>query len=292
MEVALPGAVDKAALSIPVRHFDLEATLDSGQVFHWQRLGNGFAGAIGELPVWMAQTGESVLEVSGPGAPAVAGYLGLDHPVEEIWRSFPIGDAVLGRALAFSPGLRILRQPAWECLATFITSSLKQVAQIRRISLAIRARFGKALNVRGCDVHAYPAPEELAEAGETALRECGMGYRARSLHLAALRLAANEASLDAMAAIESDEELLDELRRFHGVGDKIANCVMLFGFGRLGSFPVDVWIERTLRRHYGKALGEEAPLARVREFASGHFGPYGGYAQQYLFHHARRGPGA
>ena len=92
---------------------------------------------------------------------------------------------------------------------------------------------------------------------------------------------------DYEARIEDNDELSTELCRFHGVGEKIAACVMLFGFGKLDAFPVDVWIERTLREHYGASIGEKASLQRLREFARAHFGPYGGYAQQFLFHHAR-----
>jgi N-glycosylase/DNA lyase len=84
-----------------------------------------------------------------------------------------------------------------------------------------------------------------------------------------------------------DEELRDELCGLAGVGEKVANCVLLFAYGRLGAVPVDVWIGRILREVYFK--GKRAPTAsRMKEFAASYFGPYAGYAQQYLFHHARQ----
>lgn len=279
-----------ATARIAVEDFDLEATLHSGQVFHWEPHGEGgFIGTVGSIPLWLAQPERDALEVTAGGEAVAKAYLGLGDDMREIWGSFPGEDETLRRAVAFSPGLRIVRQPAWECLATFITSSLKQVAHIRQISLALRRRFGERHLLRGRDVHEYPAPETLAAAGETALRECGMGYRAKSLHRAALRLAQGEASLEDLAGLESNAELHEALCRFHGVGDKIANCVMLFGFGRLNSFPVDVWMSRVLRRNYSAVAGEKTTPSRVQEFADDHFGPYGGYAQQYLFHHARCG---
>src|SRR5207244_5917471 len=136
--------------------FDLEKTLNSGQVFHWKKVGGGFVGAIGDLPVHVKQRGRALGVGIKGGAPAtpgsqelappwvkiVARYFALDHPLAEICDSFP-KDAVMNAARNFCHGLRIIRQPKWECLATFICSSMKQVAHIRQISLALRKRFGE-----------------------------------------------------------------------------------------------------------------------------------------------------
>ena len=131
--------------------FDLEQTLNSGQVFHWQRIGDGFVGAIGDLAVYAEQRGE-FLKVRFGGPPPrsprrpllgiVPRYFALDHPLGVICDSFP-KDPVMNAARDFCRGLRIIRQPKWECLATFICSSMKQVAHIRQISLALRKRFGE-----------------------------------------------------------------------------------------------------------------------------------------------------
>jgi N-glycosylase/DNA lyase len=280
----------RGAKHIAVGDFDLEASLNSGQAFHWERGEEGaFYGCIGDVPVRLAQVKPREVEVSEEAEGIAFDYLGLGDSIDEIKSGFPQSDVALESAVAFAPGLRILRQPSWECLATFITSSLKQVAHIRQISLRLRKRFGTRHEVGGRDVYSYPVPESLAAAGEAALRECGLGYRAKNIHAAAERLASGEVSLVRMAALDANEELCEALCRFHGVGEKIAACVMLFGFGRLDAFPVDVWIERTLRENYGDSLGEKASLQRLREFARAHFGPYGGYAQQFLFHHARCG---
>jgi len=186
-------------------------------------------------------------------------------------------------ALAFCRGLRMIRQPAWECLATFITSSMKQVTHIRQMSTALRARFGTA--VRGTDLRAYPTPRALASATEVELRACGLGYRAKNLHATAQRVASGEANLEKMREL-GDAELRDALCELPGVGRKVANCVMLFGFERLSAFPVDTWIERIMKRHYWRGRKKPTPLALEKKLAS-RFGPHAGYAQQYLFHHAR-----
>ncbi|MEM8953261.1 MAG: DNA glycosylase [Verrucomicrobiota bacterium] len=275
--------------------FDLGATLNSGQVFHWERVAEErgtvkWVGAVGDRAVWVRQADtDGCMTFSEGDEERVRAYLGLDEVMEDIFGSFPSGDAILEEAVAYCPGLRIIRQPAWECLATFITSSLKQVAHIREISFKLRHRYGERLGtVCGREVWGYPRPAILAEAGERALRECGMGYRARGLYRAAASISSGERSLEEMASM-GDGALREELCEFYGVGEKIANCVMLFGFGRLGAFPIDVWIERILREHYWRRMGgRRVPLARVQLFAERYFGDNRGYAQQYLYHWGRR----
>jgi N-glycosylase/DNA lyase len=200
--------------------------------------------------------------------------------------TFPQNDAVLDRAIAWCPGLRLIRQPHWECLATFITSSLKQVPHIRRISLTLRERFGRPVASPGLPLqHAYPEPRALAAAGEAALRECGLGYRAPFLHRTAAAIADGLFDPAAVSRL-ADPEALEALCTLHGVGEKIASCALLFAWERHGAFPIDVWIERALRDLYFPRR-KLVSARKIREFAQKHFGPYRGYAQQFLFHWAR-----
>src|SRR2546421_9792310 len=166
-------------VQIPAPDFDLAMTLDSGQVFHWQKTDNGFVGTIGDEPVFAEQSGE-LLRVSQGRTELVRHYFALDHPLAEICASFP-NDAIMSAARRFCRGLRIIRQPKWECLATFICSSMKQLAHIRQISLALRNRFGTAKKVLGRNIFTFPAPERLARTSERELRACALGYRARNL---------------------------------------------------------------------------------------------------------------
>src|SRR6266853_1072066 len=126
---------------IPAPDFDLAMTLGSGQVFHWENVDGGFVGAIGDRPVYVEQRGDSLL-TSCEDEKLIRNYFALDHPLAEICASFPV-DPVMGAAKEFCRGLRIVRQPKWECLATFICSSMKQVAHIRQISRNLRERFGQ-----------------------------------------------------------------------------------------------------------------------------------------------------
>ena len=283
-------------IKIRALDLDLAMTLDSGQVFHWQKVGNGFVGAIGDRAVYVEQHA-NVLKVRDGEAPTlpqarakaralpriVAHYFALDHPLAEICASFP-NDPAMNAARLFCCGLRIIRQPKWECLATFICSSMKQVAHIRQISLALRRRFGDRRKVGDHVVYTFPPAQRLARATENDLRECALGYRAKNLRATARLVSSGECDLESWSAL-SDPDLREKLCSLPGVGAKIANCVMLFAYERLRAFPIDVWIERVLKQQYFPRKKITEP--RLREFSETYFGEHGGYAQQYLFHHAR-----
>lgn len=269
--------------------FSLRDTLKSGQVFHWEARSyggfDGFAGCIGAgPPAFLAQDEDGRVLALVRDRERLVRYFGLDQSPAAIRATFPAEDRVLREAVAFCPGIRVIRQPLWECLATFITSSLKQVAHIRAISLTLRRRFGVRHEFAGSECFAYPEPTALACVSEEALRQCALGYRAKSLLLAARAVA--EGAVD-LAAVEFEADLVRaraSLTELHGVGDKIANCALLFGAGRWDAFPIDVWIERILREHYRKRVKG----AKLAAWATKHFGPNAGYAQQYLFHFARK----
>jgi N-glycosylase/DNA lyase len=263
--------------------FDLRQTLTCGQVFHWRPRGDGWIGVVGREPVRIEQCGPK-LKINREAEEVARHYFALDHDLEEIYRTFPT-DPAMTTALASCRGLRIVRQPPWECLATFITSAMKQVPHIAKISHTLRERFGKCINFESDRLFAYPLPEQIAALTEADLRACALGFRAKNLLGAARMIASGEVSLDAVAAM-SDADARAELCRLPGVGEKVANCALLFGFGRLRAFPIDVWIDRVLRKLYF-AQRRKVTARRLREFSEKHFGPYAGYAQQYLFHHAR-----
>src|SRR5438874_10117150 len=280
-------------IEIPAPDFDLAMILDSGQVFHWEKIGNGFVGTIGDLPIYVEQNGDFLKVRDGavrtrslrqPLTRIVAHYFALDHPLGEICASFP-RDPIMNAARDFCQGLRIIRQPRWECLATFICSSMKQVAHIRQISRALRQRFGEKKEVCGQEVFSFPPADRLAETTENELRKCGLGYRAENLLTTAKRVALRKVTLDSWNTL-SDAELREQLCDLPGVGSKVANCVMLFGYERIKAFPIDLWIERVLREKYFPR-NRKVTSAGLAEFAANYFGAHGGYAQQYLFHHAR-----
>jgi N-glycosylase/DNA lyase len=191
----------------------------------------------------------------------------------------------MNAARLFCRGLRIIRQPKWECLATFICSSMKQVAHIRQISLLLRRRFGDKRKIGNHVVYTFPSAQRIARASESDLRKCALGYRAKYLHATARFVSSVKCDLEAWSAL-SDAGLREKLCALPGVGAKVANCVMLFAYERLRAFPIDAWIGRVLRQQYFPRKKKVTGL-RLREFSETYFGEHGGYAQQYLFHHAR-----
>lgn len=277
--------METAALeTVRCPEFSLALTLDSGQVFHWEPHGAGFVGLIGDVPVYAEQRGETLLVTRGTAA-LVERYFALDHPLREICAAFP-DDPAMVAAREYCRGLRIMRQPIWECLASFITSSMKQVAHIRQMSRALRERFGTRKLLYGTPVYGFPPAERISTATEEELRACALGYRAKNLLLTARRVSGGEADLEAWRGLR-DDELRERLCSLPGAGAKVANCVMLFAYERLRAFPIDVWIERVLRERYFARRRKVTPQ-KLREFCDSYFGEHGGYAQQYLFHHARK----
>src|ERR1043166_2847560 len=210
-----------SVIEIPAPSFDLSMTLDSGQVFHWERAGNGFVGTIGDLPVYLEQR-SNILRAEVASASSlhsgkraqdahatITHYFALDHPLAKICESFP-DDPIMNAARQFCRGLRIIRQPKWECLATFICSSMKQVAHIRQISRALRKRFGEQRTIAGLPVHTFPSAKRLAASSEEELRLCALGYRAKNLLATARLVADGRVDLEGLAAL-SDESVREHL---------------------------------------------------------------------------------
>lgn len=286
-KAALPFA-GPPRLSWPVTDYDLEATLEGGQAFRWRRRGGAWEGVVrgrwvgvsatrGALEVW-------TVDADGP-AGGLAEYFRAGEDLAAVHRSFP-DDAPLRAAVAACRGLRLLRQEPWECLGSFILSSTKQIPHIRQIVETLCARYGAPVPVPAghAPAFAFPTAERLAACSERELRDCRMGFRAPWLRTAAQRVASGALDLAGLSAgtLGGARAALMELP---GVGRKIADCVCLFSLGFDAAFPVDVWVLRALRRLY---FPRRRPTPRgLLAFTESHFGPHGGHAQQYLFHHMR-----
>ncbi len=280
-----------------VRDYDLAATLDSGQAFRWRPGADGaWRGVV--CGRWVRLGADKVLEAETALPQSdwrwLEDYLQVHVNLDVVLGTFP-PDAPLRAAVRACRGLRLLRQPPWECLATFILSSTKRIEHIRQIVERLCERFGEPVAVPAGEppAFAFPTAERLARAGGSALRACGMGFRAPYLLEAARRVAEGRLELEAIGHLELDEARA-RLCELPGVGPKIADCVLLFGLGFERAFPLDVWAQRALRRWYFN--GRRVRLAQLRAFAGTHFGPHAGYAQQYLFHfirmRQRRGAGS
>lgn len=198
-------------------------------------------------------------------------YFDLDTDYEAIQHEAAGQDELLAHAACTCRGLRILRQDPWETLVCFLISQRKSIPAIQTCVEALCTRCGAKVGRGRGRYFAFPDPEELLRAGERGLRACGTGYRAPYLLDAARRVADGRTDLDAMATLP-DDELLEQLKAIHGVGVKVASCVMLFGYHRLASVPVDVWIRRVINEDYGG----QSPFPA--------YGEHAGIFQQYLFY--------
>ena len=268
----------------------LAETLDGGQAFRWQREPDGtFLGQWSDHVVGIRLTTDNRPEWRAPAAHTVATetalrtYLGLDRDFPGLtdalpWRS----DAHLAHCLAAFPGLRILRQPFGETLLGFLCSATKQIVQIKQMMALLAERHGAEI-LPG--IHRLPTWPELATVPETTLRACLLGFRARYISQTAQFLATHPGWLEATETLPylAAKERLCSLP---GVGEKVADCVLLFGAGRLEAFPVDVWIIKTMERRYGLTGWKPAQIAH---FGRTHFGPQAGLGQQFLFSYERRG---
>lgn len=282
----------------PLQPDVLSEILDGGQAFRWHRLADEtWIGAWTGFVVQLRLAASGDVEWRAPEAqaartgPALRSYLDADRPARAAadllpWRS----DPHLERAIAAFPGLRILRQPFGETLLMFLCSAAKRIVQIKQMAAALADRLGSPLLAEppaGAPLRRQlPTWAQLAEVPESALRACKLGFRARHIHQTARILAARPGWLDETQALPY-AQAKERLLALPGVGEKVADCVLLFGAGRAEAFPVDVWILTAMGRRYG--LHGWRPN-QVAHFGRIHFGAQAGLAQQYLFAWERKAP--
>ncbi len=279
-------------LILPSLGCNLRTTLDSGQAFRWTPYGpRGWRGVLGDVVVTLLPD-HARIHVLGSApdtvlGPLVTRYLGLDD--DPTWRLASVDvDPAIHAALAATRGLRILRQEPWECLASFICATFNNIPRITGMIERLCRAYGRPMPWNGDVEFTFPAPEVLARVEPSALRRLGFGYRAPYVVRAAQQVADGDVDLAAIARLPY-AEAREALLAVEGVGEKVVECVLLFGFGQEEAFPVDVWIGRVMRRLYFR--GRRVPDRRLRAFARRHFGPSCGLAQQALFHAVRTDPG-
>ena len=263
--------------------FDLAQTLDCGQCFRFAPTGDGgWFGAAGGYAATLRFEGESLV-LEGVTAAAFEGfwrgYLDLDRDYGAIRAAFA-RDPRLAPCVAFAPGIRVLRQPAFEALIAFIVSQNNNVPRIKGILARLCALFGEPLPG---GARAFPTPDRLAACGEADLAPLRSGWRAGYILDAAQQVAAGTMDLQAVAAMPM-ADARRALTRIRGVGPKVAECVLLYGMGRLEAFPMDVWMKRAMARLFPEEKGN------LPESAPAIFGPFAGIAQQYIFHYCRCHP--
>ena len=277
-------------IQIPGGRKVLREILAGGQSFLWGEVQNNrWRGVHLGKAYEVDLDGDNMLTVSclTPGtdytSEAISQYFGCQKPFLEYSDSLPWrSDKVLEQAIRGFPGLRILRQCPEVTLLSFLLSPQKRIEQIRVGLLKISSNWGDSI-LEG--LYAPPSWDRLSTVEEIELRSCGIGYRAKSIARTARFLADHPGYLHKIESLPT-EEARERLLQLPGVGRKIADCVLLFSYGRLESFPIDTWIGRFMRESYGL---DDYTDDQIQTFARAHFGENAGLAQQYFFAAARNG---
>lgn len=272
-----------------VNDFTLSQILECGQCFHFDKLDEEVYEVVAfGRAVKMEQT-DKVLRIYGSSMEDYEGiwklYLDMDNDYGLIKQSVIKADGALKTAVDEKSGIHILNQDFFETLISFIVSQNKSIPQIKQCVKNISHRFGdEVIGYNGEAFYVFPDVQRLHDATEEELRECKVGFRAPYIKNA------TEAVYSGVVTKEKLDELdiaqaRELLMTIKGVGEKVANCVLLFGLGRREAFPVDVWMKRIMEQMYFD--GKDTKKQDIEAFAVNKFGDLGGYAQQYLFDYAR-----
>jgi N-glycosylase/DNA lyase len=255
--------------------------LKSGQLFRYIGIGDHFLVHAGNHLFKIWQKGGRIF-FEGVGEEFVSRFFRLDDNLDEIYSQ--IGkDPFSTRAIELYRGLRLIRQDPWECLVSFLCSSAKNIPHIKCIVEGLCRHSGETVSLGYYRGYGFPTPSQIAEGGD--LERIKAGFRARYLLGISRRTTLRE--LEELRRLEY-RDAKKELMALPGVGEKIADCVLLYSLDFTEAFPVDTWIRKAMRvGYYG---GKNLPDRRIRKFAQGYFGRYAGYAQLYLYHFARNQP--
>ncbi|MFZ1127643.1 DNA-3-methyladenine glycosylase family protein [Methanoregula sp.] len=271
----------------PDQPFSLDQTLGCGQVFRWNHMPDGSWTGVVEGQVIRCRQKGRTLSFTGAGETFVRHYFSLDLDLLAILDSVD-RDPFIHEAIGECQGLRLIRQPPWECLCSYICATNTNIPAIRRRVATIAQQFGDAIEDGDTTFYSFPDPLRISCTGTvSSLAECRLGYRQPYVFKTACDTAARDSWAETIDALPY-EEARRELMKFPGIGPKAADCVLLFAFQKFEAFPVDVWIRRLMREHYLPALPQDTALTgreydEIRAFARKHFGMYCGIAQEYIY---------
>lgn len=258
---------------------DIVKTFECGQCFRWNADSSGvYTGVVNGSTARVWTENGSVFLCSDGDEAMWRDYFDLDTDYESIRRGFFGYGEYMRTCAEYGAGIRILRQNKWEALCSFIISQCNNIPRIKKIVETLCREFGEGIYLDGQSYYTFPSAERIAalEAEDLAPLRCG--YRAPYIITAARAVAEGEIDLDALSEpATSCAEAVKTLRSLHGIGEKVANCVVLFSLRKLDAFPVDVWMKRALRENFPPDFDPKV------------LGSHAGIAQQYIFYYARSG---
>ena len=269
--------------------FDLAQTLECGQCFHFVKLDeNDYVLTAKGRVLHVSQQADTVTFYDTEEDEYVnvwKDYFDMDRDYSAVKKKLLENDNKLKDAIESMWGVRILNQDFFETLISFIISQNKQIPHIKKIVADISAKFGTYKGTYGgADMYTFPTLEQLTNASEEDFKELKTGFRAPYIMDAIRRNMAGQFNEKELKNMDYDS-CIKELMTIKGVGEKVANCVSLFGLGKKEAFPVDVWIKRIMETMYFD--GKDTPKDKIAAFAKEQFGDLGGFAQQYLFYYGK-----
>ena len=261
---------------------NVENSINSGQVFLWKRDGNH----------WYGINGQDILKISDSGR--VKSYQNIktdffrkNDNIEKIIKSIS-KDKTTKMAVSRYVGLRVLEQDPFQCLISFIVSSNSNIQKIKSSLENLSKKFGIKVEFQNKEFFLFPKPEKLAKASINEIKSCGVGYRARFIKEAANRTLLKKIDFEYLKKCNY-KDAKEEICFIPGVGNKVADCVLLFSLNKLEAFPLDRWMIRILEKYYSDQFQLETKTITEKQYSILHekivnyFGPFAGYAQQFLF---------
>lgn len=272
--------------------FKLEDIFECGQCFRWDRQEDGsYIGVIKNGVLKVSKQGKSVAfegVLEGDINSIVYDYFDLETNYNDFKDRLSKIDDNMKRSIEFGNGIRILNQDLWEMVISFIISANNNIPRIKGIINRISEKVGQKVTWNGKDYFLFPLPEELSKLSVADLRALGTGFRDKRIYNTTQMIINKEINLDSLIKIRSTEEIRNELLKLDGVGEKVADCILLFALHRFDTFPVDVWVRRVMNVLYIHNEDEaKVNKKQIREVAYSLFGEIEGIAQQYLFYWAR-----
>ena len=261
---------------------NLDQTINSGQVFLWEKIDKKWFGIDGDRVLILEdyQKFEKNLKYE-------FNFLRLDDEFEIISKDLK-NDEIVRRSLKLFPGLRLLRQDPFQCYISFIVSSNSNIPNIKSSLQKLCKTFGRSKMVDGKEFFLFPEPSDLANASVLDIKKCGLGYRAKAVKTASSSVVNGKIDFDFLKKIDY-HTAKEELTKVFGIGNKVADCILLFSLEKLEAFPLDRWMLRILQKYYSKEFQistktlTEKTYDQLHENIVEYFGSYAGYAQQFLF---------
>jgi len=263
---------------------NIDSTINSGQVFLWDKIDGVWYGVNGSEILRVEQ---SPFEVTS-SQKKTSNFFRQDDDIKKILNEIS-KDSLVRSAVKHFPGLRLLRQDPFQCYISFICSSNSSIQNIKQMLKRLCQKFGKKADFDGREFFTFPDVDKIAKANLKDLLSCGLGFRAKYVKKAAITVNSGEIEFDFLKKTDYNSAK-QELKKIYGIGNKVADCILLFSLEKLEAFPIDRWTQRILQKYYSKKFSgliekslTEKNYGCIHEKITGHFGSYAGYSQQFLF---------